>query len=227
MSVIIHSRTRQPGLVNTLIQCPIVPITINGIVNEASVSPGSSLTIAHQVVSGNNRCLFVTVAQRGYGSVTGIQWNGTALTQIATEAADNYNTGRTDLWFLTNPEVGSFNIVITLSSAEWAEACVINFDNVNQATPYTNLYSTTGSSNQGYVSNTNTAGNLAMATISHEGIGTESYGPPVSDFFNLSSDGNWWGAAAISEEHTADLAGFSWDFSINAWAMIFISIQKA
>lgn len=80
---------------------------------------GSSVTFAH-TCGGSNRILVVAVSiAAGIPTVSGITYNGVALTQIATVlgvAADR----RTELWYLIAPATGANNIVVTLSGAPGA-----------------------------------------------------------------------------------------------------------
>lgn len=65
---------------------------------------------------GSNRILFVgvTISQTGSTvTVTGITYNGVALTQVNTSAASTNR--RADLWYLIAPATGANNVIVTLS----------------------------------------------------------------------------------------------------------------
>lgn len=86
----------------------------------------SSLTFAHTVGAGNNRLLVVGIAIRtdnsGGTKVGSVTWNGTALTCLVARNDANTNgvcgtsgtatNQRSEIWTLTNPASGTFNVVV-------------------------------------------------------------------------------------------------------------------
>jgi hypothetical protein len=104
----------------------------------ASTVQGTTLTWSHTVGSSANRILVVGVAMRidtssGPGPttrVTGVTFNGTALTCLAALADNNSgacNTagtgsassgfGRAEIWYLLNPAAATANIVVTVNNS--------------------------------------------------------------------------------------------------------------
>lgn len=77
--------------------------------NGASVS---SLTWSH-TCTGSDLVLVVTVGVFGGQTVTGVTYNGVALTQVGTDIQGSYNLS--DIWKLTSPATGANNIVVSLS----------------------------------------------------------------------------------------------------------------
>ena len=105
--------------------------------SSGSVSSGSSLTFSHTVASGSDRALFVST---GYYtntvSVTGITYNGVSLTKQR-RYNDGTRAATSEVWYLAAPDVGTYNVVITLSGAwtsNWV-AAAISLTGVNQTTP--------------------------------------------------------------------------------------------
>ncbi len=75
---------------------------------------GATLTWAHTIGAGNNRLLVVGFSQETASDVTGVTFNGVALTK-----AKDIKTGdgflNVELWYLLNPPVGTYNVVVSCS----------------------------------------------------------------------------------------------------------------
>lgn len=84
-------------------------------------SAASSLTWSHTMGAGSNGILIVAAsyANPSTGLITGVTFNGVALTHIDSSVANlGVGTGRAvDLWYLLNPASGANNVVITASGA--------------------------------------------------------------------------------------------------------------
>lgn len=78
------------------------------------VGSASSLTFAH-TVSGANRILFVAATVNTGATVSGVTYNGTALTLIDTKAEASGPT--TYLYYLIAPAAGTNNVVISASAS--------------------------------------------------------------------------------------------------------------
>lgn len=98
----------------------------------------TSITVAH-TCSGSDRVLFVGVGwstgPEAMASVTGVTYNGVALTQIweiIDSPTDHANAG----WYLIAPATGTNNIVVTFASA-MDEICAggISFTGAHQTSP--------------------------------------------------------------------------------------------
>lgn len=93
-----------------------------GNTSEGETASGASVTFSHTVASGSNRLLLVGV-ERGDGiTITGITYDGVALSELVDDAADF--TGRRGVWGLLSPNVGTANIVVSFSgtTASWCGA---------------------------------------------------------------------------------------------------------
>lgn len=102
----------------------------------------TTLTWSH-VSSGLNRLLVVQVATEQAQTITGITFNGVALTQRTTITN---GTLRQEQWSLTAPAVGTYNIVVTMSAAAYITAGAETYTTVNQASPIGATQTGTGSS---------------------------------------------------------------------------------
>jgi prepilin-type N-terminal cleavage/methylation domain-containing protein len=106
-------------------------------VSSGTTSGGSSITISHTTGSGSDRLMLVGVSMNndGYETVTGVTYNGTALTLVGSEATTD--DARVEIWRLVAPSTGTHNVVITFSAAllQEAHAGVMTFAGVDQTTP--------------------------------------------------------------------------------------------
>jgi hypothetical protein len=102
----------------------------------AVVNGTSPRTIAHTVDAANRNCLIVRICfqktNTGH-SVTGVTWNGTALTQAAGSVMSSGNSYGAYVWYLINPAVGSFNVVVTYSATP--NACYMRCENWQDVNP--------------------------------------------------------------------------------------------
>lgn len=91
---------------------------------------GSSITWAH-TCSGSNRFLVVGVYHSYNGDrITGVTYNGVAMTRINTRALAS---GTIYLYGLANPDTGTNNIVVSLSASDsYMGAFATSFTGVNQ-----------------------------------------------------------------------------------------------
>ena len=74
----------------------------------------ATLTWAH-TCTGSNLILIVGLTEEGTYSVTGITYNGVAMT-LGKGGTGGAGYGRPDLWYLINPATGANNVVITHST---------------------------------------------------------------------------------------------------------------
>lgn len=100
------------------------------------------LTWSH-TVSGVNRFLVVQVSMEAGKTVTGITYNGIAMSlSIAIEGA----TTRSETWYLVAPSLGTHDIVVTFSADSYCCAGAESWANVDQTTPIGDTSSATGTS---------------------------------------------------------------------------------
>ncbi len=103
-----------------------------------SVAPSGSLfTSAFTVGSGNSRLLLVNVSYRrlsGSDAVSGVTYNGVALTQLFSTTVGNI-VG--EVWYLLAPSSGAHSVVVTLlpTNLEWVGIGAISLSDVNQSSP--------------------------------------------------------------------------------------------
>lgn len=113
---------------------------------DAHTAAGVSLTanpmtspqnFSHTCGSGSDRLLVVTIQMRGGagGGVTGVTYNGVAMTQVTTEAVSG--SAHCTMYYLVNPASGSNTVSITqvMTGPSHMVASATSFTGVDQTTP--------------------------------------------------------------------------------------------
>lgn len=106
-----------------------------------AIGAASSITWSHTVGSGlSNTLLIVGVdIQKSTSTyVTGINYAGVALTRANFALGPESPKVRAELWYLTNPEAGTNNVVVTLSTTTGVVAGAVSFSGVDQTNPISN-----------------------------------------------------------------------------------------
>lgn len=114
----------------------------------------SSSSFSH---NNNGDCL-VVCSSSNTSAITGVTYNGVAMTQVGT--AQNFATFARDLqvWILVNPTAGSNTVAWTGGGANAYFGC-ISISGVDQTTPYTGLTTASGTSSTPSISVTTTVDN--------------------------------------------------------------------
>lgn len=97
--------------------------------SSTSDNGASPLTISHEVVTGSDRILVVSVGTH-QGVASGITWDGNAMTQIELGSTAFDEDG--SLWAYLNPDVKTADVVVTLSSGSWLGAAATNVTGAKQ-----------------------------------------------------------------------------------------------
>ena len=102
-----------------------------GTVTQAKGNGVATLTFSAIVPDAVERCLVVTIHLKSDRTVSSVTFNGDAMTQHAT-----VGTAPKVLMFkLVAPDIGTYNVVITLSGASDIVASAVPLVNVDQTTP--------------------------------------------------------------------------------------------
>lgn len=189
-------------------------------VSSAEALSASSLTFSH-TCTGSDRYLTVGVNILGVGTVTGITYNGVAMTQLV--VIQNTPDCKVEIWGLAAPATGANNVVVTLSGLEAVGSGAISFTGVDQSSstssPQTNSADSATSSS---VTVTSATGDMVVDIV-----GTSSMSPTV-------------GAGQTQRYTTSPAAGFgngsteagaasvvmSWTFSSNSVAQAAVNIKQ-
>ncbi len=103
----------------------------------------STYSFSHATTTNRDRVLVVTVSVFAAGTVTGITYNGVALTHHA--AADVSNgVYRSEVWYLVAPATGTNTVAVTLSGVTTSIANSLSYWNVDQGAPIEAAATNTG-----------------------------------------------------------------------------------
>ena len=140
----------------------------------SGTSSSSSAVWSQTVSSGTNRYLYVAITTNANstGSVTGVTYDGTAMTPIFDGLDQDTSAGThrdLSVWGLVAPTVATANVDATLSSSYSAVSAVsVSLTNVNQTTPKgTSLTANGGASGAQALSTTTTEGSATNYTQSY------------------------------------------------------------
>lgn len=93
----------------------------------------STYSWSHRVGTGiTNRALIVGVSIFATGSVTGVTYNGVAMTFVRSDTNGIY---RSEIWQLVAPATGSNTVAVTLNASLTSIANAQSYANVDQTTP--------------------------------------------------------------------------------------------
>jgi hypothetical protein len=112
---------------------------------QAQVTAGSTSTgvmnnsntaiISYNNTAGSNKLLVVSIAAQQPGAfVTGVTYNGQPLQQLINHF--NNSQTRVNIWYMVNPPVGTFNVVVNNSQSDNAVIGVSSFTGVSQSNPF-------------------------------------------------------------------------------------------
>lgn len=124
--------------------------------NTAQTSSTFSVTIPDEADLG----LFVGVGMRGGISVTSMTFNGSPLSLVA--AVQPGGDVRGEMWKMVAPDVGTYDLVINVSSAQVINAAGVILTGVNQSSPIAASASANGTNNNPTVLVTSAVGTLLL-----------------------------------------------------------------
>ena len=198
-------------------------------------TPATSLTIAH-TCAGANGLITVPVQIKNNGSqtVTGVTYNGVALTLKA--AVNNGTNIRSELWYLVAPATGANNIVITASASTRFTGGGISFNGADQTTPLGTAATATGNDTAPSVAVSAASGDIVIDSMAYMGINgtglpTASVGSGQTERFNQSATGGigtedkYVGGAGSTEAGAASVT-MDWTLSdTTQWATIGVAVK--
>jgi len=161
-------------------------------------------------------------------TVSSITADGVSLTKIRSDTNGSY---RTEIWYLTAPNVGSQTISISVSFICTVFATAINYWNVDQTSPIDANNGTTGTSDTASGSITTVASNTRVVGVA---CGDKTSGLMTNDAGQALRQNNYGGqGAGTSSEKGIILTGSSVSMSwsglggSSAWAVSFASLKPA
>ena len=83
--------------------------------SQGGLNDGYNLTYTH-TIAGSDTLLIVEVQRNDDSTISGVTFNGTAMTKLA----ETGTSRRTETWGLLNPAIGTHNIVVSGSPSEYS-----------------------------------------------------------------------------------------------------------
>jgi len=99
-----------------------------------NVTTVSSFNLSITVGAYNDRCLVLTFGN-GQDIISSATFNGKSFTKVIRSVENDGNAG--EIWYLVNPDVGTYNIAVTLNGTtdDRALAGAVSLYNVDQVSP--------------------------------------------------------------------------------------------
>ena len=202
------------------------PIVVSTSSATTGASQEASLTWNH-TASGINRTLTVQVETEAANTITGITFNGTALTQAVTA---NAGTIRNEEWYLTAPAVGTYPIVVTMSAPSYITAGAESWVSTNQSSPIGATQTATGTGLSPSLTLTTTSDNSfvvdSLATGTLPIVYTAGAGQQVN--WNVTANPNArQGASSLKPAGTApDAVTMAWSITQSVpWVQTAVEIK--
>lgn len=191
---------------------------------------GSSLTFSH-TCTGSNLLLLVGVASNSTNGtdVSGVTYNGVAMTLIGTKAsADN----ETYLFRLVAPAAGANNVVVSFTEDRIIRAGAVSVTGVNQATPIGATGNASGSGTDITVDVTTDTANSWILDAIASGAGaahTLTVGAGQTSRWDLNGGANnRRGAGSTEPTTTTGAYTMNWTSSVShVWATFAAEVHEA
>lgn len=135
----------------------------------ADVTTVSSFNLSINVASNSNRCLVLTFADGATGrQISSASFNGKSFTQAIRGVENDGNTG--EVWYVVNPDVGTYNIAVILTTTSTDRALVgaVSLYNVDQVNPVNTTARNTNTGSGITVSFTPSEDNCISVDAGHE-----------------------------------------------------------
>jgi hypothetical protein len=198
---------------------------LHGNVTTTSGAAVSGLTWSHSVAAGSNRLLVVTIAKRDNGgAVSSVTYGGVPLALLKAESQGAGDFPRAEMWYLIAPAVGTANIVISLSGAEFLEAGGLDFTNVNQVNPFSVPVGAHGSAGPASALVPSLSGEIVLDVVAYKGADA-GLGAYQTLQWAGSSDGLWKGAS--STEPGSGSVSMRWVIPAGGWASVAAAIKSS
>lgn len=100
----------------------------------------ASYSFNHTVGAGSNRYLLVFTTEEtsnDFAEITGITYNGVALTRATGQTMTGANEGTIEAWYLLNPDTGTNSVAVTWNAIPGTGSAVIatSYTGVDQSAP--------------------------------------------------------------------------------------------
>ena len=201
----------------------LLDVTVNSTSSAATAGAATSLTWSHEVASGDNRILTVSMSFDGSGQSTGVTYGGTPLTLVGRHTSVKHTM---EIWQLTAPPVGTADIVATLSGSLRANGGGVAFNDVDQTTPTGALQSAAGTNPTASITVSSAPGEMVIDTVITDvastltaGVGqTEQWNEPNAGMDRISAGSTEAGAASVT---------MSWDGPADDWTIVAVAVKPS
>lgn len=205
----------------------------------AQQDAGSSNTFSFVVNSGSNNLLLVLVSaeanagNNGNDPVTGITFNGTALTKVDsrhTNVTPGGSGNSAEIWYLIDPTVTTANIVVSYTGTVDGDAITaIQLTGAHQTSPIDAYNGFKANSANPSNAITTIADNcLVIDVLSGSGSGTTlTADVSQTERSNITNVGHCRSATSTEAKATAGSVTMSWTMASQVWAQIIASIAPA
>ncbi|HEY3312026.1 MAG TPA: hypothetical protein VGK00_10335 [Anaerolineales bacterium] len=215
----------QDALVKLTYEKTAILNVLSGNVTSTSGSAVSSLSWGHTIASGANRLLIVTIAKRDLGAnVSGVTYGGAALALLKADAMGGPDNQRAEMWYLIAPAVGTANIVITLTGAEYIQAGGLDFTNVNQVSPFGVPVGAHGAAGPASAVVVSASGEMVVDVVCYRGADA-GLGAGQTLTWSATSDGVWKGIS--STEPGAVAVAMRWTIPAGGWAQVAAALHSS
>ena len=195
----------------------------------------ATLTISHTTGSGTDRLMLVGISfvNDQTETVTSVTYDGVPLTKVGER--NSSDDARVEIWYLTSPPSGTYNVVITFSAplGRAAVAGVMTFTGVNQSTPLGTFASASLQCSapcaDPSVNVTSAVNELVFDTVACETCTTLTVGAGQTQRWNLAPlDGPRPSPGAGSTESGAATVTMSWTMGTDDhWAIGAVPIKPS
>ena len=194
----------------------------------------SPFSWTHTTVSTTDGLIAVGVALRqlaGATTVTGVTYDGNALTHVA--GADSLNAGnvRTELWYRIGTLSGGRTVEVTLSANEAAVGGAVTFTGAHQSAPIGNTGTATGNSANPSVAITSATDEIVMDVVgaAHGAASPCTPGGGQTERWDT-LDGGGGGAAVSCGSTEPGAASVTMDWTLSSgrqWAISTVGLKPA
>lgn len=196
----------------------------------AGAGGSSPLTWSH-TCSGSERALYVAVivgaGTDGSYAISGVTYNGVALTFLGRRHSNDATFGYVELWRLVNPASGTNTVSVsftgTLAGSDVIIGGSVSFNNVDQTTPDENFTSAAGESTAPSVNVTSRTGDRVLDAVC-TGTGVTSSGQTLKWSLNQNSSSAAGNGAQSTAAGGASIA-MSYVVGSDYWAIVGVSVR--
>jgi len=184
----------------------------------------ASLMAAHTVDTQPARLLVALVSLRALQSVVSVTYGGQQFTRVQSAQAGAGNAPRAELWSLLAPNIGTENVTVSLTGADFVEVCVLGFYHAQQVSPLRGSAAGSGLASPASIYPLNNAlDDLMFDGLAYSGAAAAPLGTGHSPLVSLSSDGSW--KLSVGQKAGGGSSSLAWSTS-GAWAQVGFAVRS-